>query len=103
MGEIAEEKIMSKVSMSVPDSEEEKPRATAAVESLAEMGSWPTKTKTFIDDVKAEARRVTWPNRKQIQATTVVVLITVFFFGAYFGILDWAFNYVVRRILKLGS
>ena len=39
----------------------------------------------------------------QIRATTIVVIVTVFFFGVYFGILDWVFNNVVRRLLRLGS
>ena len=34
-------------------------------------------------------RLVTWPGRRQVQATTVVVLITVFVFAVYFGIVDY--------------
>ena len=33
-------------------------------------------------------RKVTMPNRKEVEATTIVVIITVFIFGVYFWIVD---------------
>ena len=57
----------------------------------------------FLEDVRQESKRVTWPSFMQIRATTLVVILTVFFFGVYFGILDWVFNNVIRRVLRLGS
>jgi preprotein translocase subunit SecE len=70
---------------------------------LAGVGSWPGRTKAFLGEVRTETKRVTWPNLNQVWSTTIVVLITVFFFGVYFGILDWVFNNVVRRLLRIGS
>jgi preprotein translocase SecE subunit len=32
---------------------------------------------------------VTWPSRQQVRSTTVVVIVTVFFFGVYFGVVDY--------------
>jgi preprotein translocase subunit SecE len=80
-----------------------KPRMAVAGNALAGIGSWPSRTKAFLTEVRTETRRVTWPNLNQVWATTIVVLITVFFFGVYFGILDWVFNNVVRRLLRIGS
>ncbi len=80
-----------------------KPRPSNGDGLLAGVRLWPSRTKTFLEDVRAEAKRVTWPSFTQIRATTLVVIITVFFFGVYFGILDWIFNNVVRRLLRLGS
>jgi preprotein translocase subunit SecE len=80
-----------------------KPRPAANEGVIAGMRTWPDKTKDFLGDVRAEARRVTWPNLSQIRSTTIVVILTVFFFGVYFGILDWVFNNVVRRLLRFGS
>ena len=70
---------------------------------LASVRSWQKQTKSFLAEVRAETRRVTWPTRKQIQATTVVVILTVFFFGFYFGVLDWIFSAAVGRLLRLGD
>ena len=80
-----------------------KPRLAAAAGGMAAIASWPSRTKSFLEDVRSETKRVTWPSLTQIRATTVVVILTVFFFGVYFGILDWIFNNVVRRLLRLGS
>lgn len=76
---------------------------TAAGEALSAVGSWPKRTKTFLEDVRSETRRVTWPSKKQVQATTVVVVVTVFFFGAYFGILDWLYTRAVGWLLRWGQ
>ena len=71
-----------------------------AGEALSKVGSWPKRTKAFLEDVRAETKRVTWPSMHQIRATTIVVIVTVFLFGAYFGILDWFFTRAVGWILQ---
>ena len=79
-------------------------KASAAVEGwLGAVRAFPKQTKTFLGDVRAETLRVTWPTRKQVQGTTVVVILTVFFFGIYFGILDWIFSAAVGRLLQWGG
>jgi preprotein translocase subunit SecE len=50
--------------------------------------AWPKATKDYIDELKVEMRRVTWPTRKQVEGTTVVVIVCVFAFAAYFKIVD---------------
>jgi len=42
-------------------------------------------------------RRVTWPSRKQVEATTLVVIISVFAFAAYFKIVDKVIDLTVVR------
>jgi preprotein translocase subunit SecE len=57
--------------------------------SLTErMAQWPANTKSYYDELKSEMRRVTWPPWKQVQATTIVVILSVFAFAAYFWIVD---------------
>jgi preprotein translocase subunit SecE len=52
------------------------------------LKSWPERIKSFYNDVRTEMRKVTAPSRKEVQATTAVVVITVFIFGVYFFIID---------------
>ncbi len=75
-------------------------KASDAGGTLASIRSFPGQTKVFLGDVRSELRRVTWPSRKQIRATTLVVIVTVFFFGVYFGILDWIFSAAVSRLFR---
>jgi preprotein translocase subunit SecE len=55
----------------------------------AKVASWPEKIKTFYNDVRMEMKKVTTPSLKEVQATTVVVVITVFIFGVYFWLVDF--------------
>ena len=77
--------------------------STAAGGWLANFRTWPKQTKTFLGDVRAETQRVTWPTRAAIRATTVVVIVTVFFFGLYFAVLDYVFSELIGRLLQWGS
>ncbi len=70
---------------------------------LANVRTWPKQTKAFLGDVRAETQRVTWPTRSMIRATTIVVIVTVFFFGLYFAVLDYVFSELVARLLRWGS
>lgn len=79
-------------------------KASAAVGGwLAGIRTWPQQTRSFLGDVRAETQRVAWPTRKQIRVTTVVVIVTVFFFGLYFAVLDFIFSELVGRLLRWGG
>jgi preprotein translocase subunit SecE len=62
--------------------------------------SWPERVKGFYNDVRTEMRKVTAPSFKEIQSTTIVVIITVFIFGLYFGIVDWVLSNSLERMYK---
>jgi len=49
---------------------------------------WPAQFKDYIDELRLEMRRVTWPAWKQVRATTGVVIAAVFAFSAYFFVVD---------------
>jgi cobyric acid synthase len=49
-------------------------QTTSAVQPGGQFGSWLKGVRDYIDELKAEMRRVTWPSRKQVQATTAVVV-----------------------------
>ncbi len=61
--------------------------------------SWPERIKTFYNDVRTEMKKVTAPGRKEVQATTTVVIITVFLFAAYFWMVDFALSSTLDRVL----
>ena len=50
--------------------------------------SWPERIKTFYNDVRTEMKKVTAPSFKEVQGTTMVVIVTVFLFAAYFWAVD---------------
>ena len=62
-------------------------------------GWWGT-LKTFLAEVRNELKRVTWPSRKEVYATTIVVILTSIFFGVYLFILDYGLNSAFQWIFK---
>jgi len=69
-----------------------------------ELTALPEETKNYIEEVKAEMKRVTWPSWKQVRATTGVVIAAVFLFAAYFFVVDAlcgrAINAVIHHYAK---
>jgi preprotein translocase subunit SecE len=49
---------------------------------------WWRNSRNFFTEVRNEMRRVTWPSRKEVYATTFVVVITAVFFGVYLYVID---------------
>jgi preprotein translocase subunit SecE len=63
-----------------------------AEELVPKKESWIENTRAYIGDIRSEMKRVTWPNRKKVEQTTIVVLLSVFAFAAYFYIVDGVVN-----------
>jgi preprotein translocase subunit SecE len=66
----------------------------AVVESSEEatgiqrIASGPERIVQFLRDTRAEMHKVVTPTRAEVQATTIVVMVTVFLFAAYFELVD---------------
>ena len=57
------------------------------------------RTRDYFAEVRAEMRRVTWPGKQEVYGTTVMVILTTFFFAAVFAVYDWIFSHAVSRVL----
>jgi preprotein translocase subunit SecE len=56
--------------------------------------------KTFFAEVKSELKKVTWPSREEVQATTIVVILTTILFGFYLYGMDLGFSWLLSFILR---
>jgi preprotein translocase subunit SecE len=65
-----------------------------------QIKAWPDRVKTFYNDVRTEMRKVTAPSFKEVQATTTVVVITVFIFGLYFAVIDYFIQHGVSYLFN---
>ncbi|GCD11218.1 preprotein translocase subunit SecE [Clostridium tagluense] len=54
----------------------------------------------FFKDLKAEAKRITWPSKKDIQKATIAVASFSFIFVIFVGLLDSGFNNLYKLIFK---
>ena len=65
---------------------------------MADVKNWLQGAKDYVNELKLEMRRVSWPNRKQVEGTTLVVIFTVFAFAAFFAVVDTLLNDSVTRL-----
>ena len=68
--------------------------------TINRVKDWPDRFRAYVDGIKREMRLVTWPGWNQVRATTVVVLITVFVFALYFGIVDYILTIAQTQVYK---
>ena len=58
------------------------------------------KIKNYLDEVKAELAKVSWPDRNQLKATTVVIIILMAVMGMFVGVIDVVFSKLVSIVLR---
>ena len=58
---------------------------------------------SFLREARAELKRVTWPNKKQVWISTLLVIVVTLLVSAYLGVLDLIFNAVQNRVSNLLS
>jgi len=57
-------------------------------ESPDSVSGWFGRARRFLVDVRAELSRVTWPNRREVWATTVVVILVSALIGVFLYLVD---------------
>jgi preprotein translocase subunit SecE len=67
---------------------------------MADVKTWLNNTRDYINDLKLEMRRVTWPSRKQVESTTAVVIFSVFAFAGYFAVVDSILGRGIKGVLN---
>ena len=80
-----------------------KPAPVRTGDSGGGITGWWGNARTFLTEVRNEMRRVTWPSRKEVYATTFVVILTAMFFGLYLWGLDLALDRIVRWIFRMSG
>ena len=66
---------------------------------LSKFGEYPRRLRQFLHDVRVEMKLVNWPSRADVISTTVVVVVTVTFFGLYFAVTDGLFSRLIRWLI----
>ena len=59
------------------------------------MTGWWGRSRRFLAEVRNELSRVTWPSRREVYATTLVVILTSIFFGVYLYGVDLILNAIM--------
>ena len=57
----------------------------------------------FVQEVRSETAKVTWPTRNETLVTTVMVFILVFLSSVFFFVADQILNWIVSFLLGLAG
>ncbi|MGC9200032.1 MAG: preprotein translocase subunit SecE [Acidobacteriaceae bacterium] len=63
------------------------------------LTSGPQRLMQFFKDTRQEMTKVHTPSRAEVQATTIVVIIAVFLFAAYFELVDLTVGKGVDQVI----
>jgi preprotein translocase subunit SecE len=67
---------------------------------IQRAAAWPVQVKNYFEDLQTEMRLVTWPSWKQVRATTLVVIVAVFAFAAYFMVVDAIVDSAIQKLFN---
>jgi preprotein translocase subunit SecE len=58
---------------------------------------------TFLQQVRAEASKVTWPSRRETMISTAMVIVMAFMAAIFFFLADQIMGFGVELLLGLGK
>ena len=61
---------------------------------------WTQQVREFLKDVRLESTKISWPTRKELQESTVVVLVTVLLVTVFVGIVDQGLTVLVGLLFR---
>ena len=68
-------------------------------ESPEQVVGWFGRARRFLGDVRSELSRVTWPTRREVWATTLVVILTSMVFGVYLYVVDIGLSELMQFLI----
>ncbi|HWP49696.1 MAG TPA: preprotein translocase subunit SecE [Candidatus Limnocylindrales bacterium] len=54
----------------------------------------------FLQEVRNELKRISWPSRKEVIGATTVVIVTTLFMGLFLGVIDLILSRAVEFLLQ---
>ena len=70
---------------------------------LTKLGKWFRNIIEFLKDTRKELNNVSWPGRKEVTGTTIVVVAAVFFFGFFLFLVDFILSNGMNYIRALAA
>jgi preprotein translocase subunit SecE len=61
---------------------------------------WVGRARAFLAGVRNEMSRVTWPSRREVWATTIVVIVVSILFGVYLWGVDLVLSSALRALFQ---
>lgn len=59
-----------------------------------------TKIKIFLQQVKLELGKVSWPSKPELIASTLIVIVATVFLASFIGIVDFILSRLLEIVLR---
>ena len=66
--------------------------------AIAQVTAGPQKLVEFLKETRQEMHKVVTPTRDEVRNTTIVVLVSVFLFAAYFEVVDLVLGRAIDQV-----
>ena len=84
---------------SLPKEPLKKPKAQRG-DMKNRVGATVDSASQFLREVRVELTKVSWPSRKDVIASTSVVLVIVFLVAAFLGLVDMGLSRIIKLVLS---
>jgi preprotein translocase subunit SecE len=76
-------------------------RAEPTTEKAAVRPSLFTAFSEYVKDVRVEMSKVTWPTRRELRESTLVVIVMVIVISIFIGVVDRALSYAFEALIRV--
>lgn len=66
---------------------------------MGKKGNIFRRIKVYLNDVRGELKKVTWPTRNDLYKTTIAVIVSSLIFGIYLQLVDISFSKIITEII----
>ena len=66
---------------------------------MSKVMTFAGKSVRYLNDVRAEMRKITLPSMAELRQQTVAIVIVVTIIGVIIGLMDWFFSFTLIRTL----
>jgi preprotein translocase subunit SecE len=74
-------------------------RSEKKKEDKKSIGSYVSMATTFLREARVELRKVKWPTRKELLASTAMVILLVLIAALFLGVIDFGLIKIIRTVV----
>jgi preprotein translocase subunit SecE len=68
---------------------------------MGKKGNIFKRIKNYLNEVRGELKKVTWPTRNDLYKTTIAVIVSSIIFGIYLQVVDLSFSAIIQKIINV--
>ena len=68
---------------------------------MGKKGNIFKRIKNYLNEVRGELKKVTWPTRNDMYKTTIAVIVSSIIFGIYLQVVDLSFSAIIQKIINV--